>query len=638
MNTYIKEIYLFSKTDQRNVSLNSGLNIITGDSKTGKSALLEIVDYCLFSSRSTIPVGKITDFTELYCIILKTRKKYLIIARPAWKNTERLKAYLSVELNDNFLENFNSKYFEIKSLKPYKKIQIEVESHLGLSVADTRQSSHEDKRNAGKATMRSFVSLLFQHQNLIANKHSLFYRFDDYQKRKKTIDQFPILMGWADGEFYRLKQLLEAKNKELAKEIKVKKNTKLTTKEKIEKLKEPVKTYYTAIGYKWDDLEAPNLRSLTKLANNLPKIPRSSYEDSDIELQVKTLKRKRRQLGSALSNVKNIIDQIDINNGEANNYQLSLQHVTSIIKKDEKSLSCPICNQEVTHVNELVSTAIESQKLLLQEFNDIGYYKKDSSEHLNQLLTKRDSLKKEIKYLSINIEKLYKTTTTNRGLRDKLLILKGRIEEIILITSQQNKEEKYIADTNSLEDEIADIKNKISEYTPKYTIEEANVFLSNKMTDISKRLDFEEELQPGKMRFDLRTFDFVYEFKKQKIHLSEMGSGANWLACHLSLFLAFLHLTCKEENSSVPSFLFIDQPSQVYFPKINNIISEQSNENFDENIKQVKNIFNVILEEIAKIKKEYRFTPQVIVMEHADEEEFNNFVKERWSTEGKKLI
>ncbi|SMG64407.1 conserved hypothetical protein, partial [methanotrophic bacterial endosymbiont of Bathymodiolus sp.] len=96
---------------------------------------------------------------------------------------------------------------------------------------------------------------------------------------------------------------------------------------------------------------------------------------------------------------------------------------------------------------------------------------------------------------------------------------------------------------------------------------------------------------------DLKTFDFYYHYDKQNIRLSEMGSGANWLACHLSLFLSLLHISCKESKSCIPSFLLIDQPSQVYFPKVTKVIKEDKEQKdinddepkFDENIKQVKN-------------------------------------------------
>jgi uncharacterized protein YydD (DUF2326 family) len=190
MNAYIKKIALFSNNDMREVNLDDGLNIITGDSKTGKSALIEIVDYCLFSSRSTIPVGKITDFTELFCIIMQVGNKYLVIARPHWKSSDRIKAYFSFETDKSFLESFSREYFKAKELRGLKDVQVDVEKHLGLSVLDTRDSNESSKQSAGKATMRSFISLLFQHQNLIANKHSLFYRFDDFQKRKKQLISF----------------------------------------------------------------------------------------------------------------------------------------------------------------------------------------------------------------------------------------------------------------------------------------------------------------------------------------------------------------------------------------------------------------------------------------------------------------
>lgn len=162
------------------------------------------------------------------------------------------------------------------------------------------------------------------------------------------------------------------------------------------------------------------------------------------------------------------------------------------------------------------------------------------------------------------------------------------------------------------------------------------------MTLISQRLDFEEELQPGTMYFNLNDFEFYYQHNTEKIRLSEMGSGANWLACHLSLFLALLHLICKE-SSSIPAFLFLDQPSQVYFPRAITKITPQEQgadpeKTFDENIIQVKNIFNVILEEIQEIKKDYNVDTQVIVLEHADEPEFNQYVRKRWTTKGNKLI
>ena len=52
MISFIKSIIIFNKDgDKKVVPLEQGVNIITGESKTGKSALVEIIDYCLCSTR-----------------------------------------------------------------------------------------------------------------------------------------------------------------------------------------------------------------------------------------------------------------------------------------------------------------------------------------------------------------------------------------------------------------------------------------------------------------------------------------------------------------------------------------------------------------------------------------------------------
>lgn len=60
-----------------------------------------------------------------------------------------------------------------------------------------------DKDKQGKkASLRNMVSYLFQHQNLMASKFALFYRFSDFYKRKDVIEQFPVFAGIVGQEYY----------------------------------------------------------------------------------------------------------------------------------------------------------------------------------------------------------------------------------------------------------------------------------------------------------------------------------------------------------------------------------------------------------------------------------------------------
>ena len=87
MKSYIKDIVIFNKNgEKRVVPLEQGVNIITGESKTGKSALVEIIDYCLCSTRCTIPKGKITEFAYLYSLVMAIGDNTYVIARYNWND------------------------------------------------------------------------------------------------------------------------------------------------------------------------------------------------------------------------------------------------------------------------------------------------------------------------------------------------------------------------------------------------------------------------------------------------------------------------------------------------------------------------------------------------------------------------
>ena len=65
---HIASLGVFNKSGRRrDVEFRLGaLNILTGKSKTGKSAILDIVEYCLGRNAVTIPTGVISDRASWY--------------------------------------------------------------------------------------------------------------------------------------------------------------------------------------------------------------------------------------------------------------------------------------------------------------------------------------------------------------------------------------------------------------------------------------------------------------------------------------------------------------------------------------------------------------------------------------------
>jgi uncharacterized protein DUF3732 len=66
-------------------------------------------------------------------------------------------------------------------------------------------------------------------------------------------------------------------------------------------------------------------------------------------------------------------------------------------------------------------------------------------------------------------------------------------------------------------------------------------------------------------RLDLHNLTVVIDRPGRPIYMNRTGGGENHLAYHLSALLA-LHRFAKNNGQPMPSFLLIDQPTQVYFP------------------------------------------------------------------------
>lgn len=57
------------------------INIITGESATGKSTLTSIIDYCLGSVKCSIPVGLIREMTGWFSLHIQLANTEMIVAR-----------------------------------------------------------------------------------------------------------------------------------------------------------------------------------------------------------------------------------------------------------------------------------------------------------------------------------------------------------------------------------------------------------------------------------------------------------------------------------------------------------------------------------------------------------------------------
>jgi hypothetical protein len=130
------------------------------------------------------------------------------------------------------------------------------------------------------------------------------------------------------------------------------------------------------------------------------------------------------------------------------------------------------------------------------------------------------------------------------------------------------------------------------------------------MTRLANLLELEHRVP---YRLDLNRLTVIADRPEGPIVLNQnMGSAANHLGSHLIALLS-LHTYFLQHQRPVPSFLVIDQPTQVYFPPERyEAMQGESGELSDEDRLAVTRMFELLFE----VSKNTGL--QIIVLEHAN--------------------
>jgi len=655
MRSYIKYMGIIDQYDNcHHIDMHEGLNIITGKSSTGKSAIIEIFDYCTGSTENTIPSGVITDNAYLYFIVLYKGDTQLIIARKQAENTRKI--FFKIESNELDIDKFSNSYFGEEYYYDISTFREELGHFCGNNISDMDEFA-TDKNNKltkkGRPSFRNMVSFMLQHQNLIANKHSLFYRFDEKEKRERVINEFKIFAGLVNQQYYTLSQELEEYKIKLDKCLKEQNRFEANKKEKCSYLDELREEYYTISGNEL--FPGVNSRHMLDAPQAyLDKLKDASVAVNENSDQYKSLYTELTQKkNTLLANKRNItlkLEKVISSIKYAESYAETIDKYNPIKEAIKSKSVCPFCH----NVNE--KTRIEANKLT-EAINWLNSELRKSPMRIDSFLPKKreyenalQEINQQIRIINneiLKIQECNKRLENNRSLEEQSLKVRLQIENE-LEWSRDKSISFNNGDIEAIKQKIETIENVLQKkYDVENKLSEAEAYINHTMNEIGRNLDFEASYTPINLHFDIHTFE-LYHLKDDnhtKVYLRSMGSGANWLYSHICLFLAILkYFSSLGDKALVPSILFLDQPSQVYFPTTidtNDVkfdaekLKQLENKSADEDLKAVTNLFIQIIKVINSINEEYGFMPQIIISDHADyldlgEYDFNSYVVCRW--------
>lgn len=504
---------------------------------------------------------------------------------------------------------------------------------------------------------------MLQHQNLVANKHALFYRFDEKEKRDQVIEHTKIFLGLVDQEFFILSQEKERLSLEFNKLHREKENNARVASKQKQRLAPVLNQLYAMMGFKNEPIPLNIIlinprdakERLDKIIipekinyNSNAAVEYYNHLKTQLNLKVSALRKLQRQASSISKNIEE--ERRLFSNGSKMKWEEKIQVASSV---------CPFCH---TQNNELLHSAKRLQDAITKVVHNLSHIKPMKAKFESSLIDvkrKIGELKNEITPLNeqiLVIETSEKQISEQKSLYETILVVKARLF-MLLEGISLGDDIELDRNIEFIKNDIYKIDKKLAEYDIKKGIENANLKINAYMADIGKHFEFEESYKPINLHFSFETFDLYHlTDKKEKIYLRSMGSGANWLYSHISLFLA-LHRYFAElgKKCSIPSILFLDQPTQVYFPNFrrdesvtfNDVkVAERSDRgkserDLDDDIKAVENLFSQLSSYCDEIKISTGFAPQIIVTDHADDLilsngiEFESLVNgNRWRNRG----
>jgi hypothetical protein len=572
------------------------------------------------------------------------------------------------------VESFNSDdidrdYFSRSYFRPLDEFKKHLRDFfLDIDDVDESLAARANRRfNAKAATpsIRSFSSFILQHQNLVANKHALFYRFDENEKRDQAIDHTKIFLGLVDQKYFHLSQEKER----LSADVKRLERQKETNKRISENYKQnvgPVLSHlYALMGFKNEPLPLQQvLRHPQDAKDQLDKIiiPERISHNSDAVTQLyNQFKLGRTHKTAELRKLQRQAASINKHIKEEERFVDNVEKFSSPKHVHISASVCPFCHTEKDTLREC---AEKLQKAITKVSGNLAQTRPMKAKFESSLIEVQRNIEvcdKELTAFNLQIteiEKTEKQLVEQKSLYESILMQKAKLF-VLLDTLNMADDAELEKQIKALNKQLKDINKDLKQYDVQKELENASAKVNEYMAEIGSHFEFEASYKPINLHFSFETFDLYHLTpKNEKFYLRSMGSGANWLYCHVTLFLA-LHKYFAELNDkcAIPSIIFFDQPTQVYFPNFNrdnsSTFEEQKSQeaeqrktlnvdqNIDEDIKAVENLFSQLSNYCNELEQKNGFSPQIIVTDHADNltlsngVEFESLVNDnRWRTRG----
>jgi hypothetical protein len=617
----IRSIHIYSHNGQRR-DLRfkvDGLNVITGRSSTGKSALSEIIEYCMGRSSFNVPEGVIRDKVAWFAVIYQFGKEQVLVAKPTPPgggvscSTAMLRRGAQLQAPE----------FKDLAVNTDDDSIVELLSRL-LGIPENRTAvALEHSRDSYDANVKHTFYYLFQKQGLVANKDQLFYRQNEQFQPQAIRDTLPILLGVSSHDRYELESRLRTAQRDLrinSKQLEQARDAVDTSHEQAIGLYSEART----VGVISNIPGNPNADGIINVLRSALSWKPETVADDDgsrvslLEEELSQLRQDRRDAQTRIDAARQFAKRAGGYESEAAEQIDRLASIKALPRNPENGeWQWPFSERNLALESPVAAVLLNELESLDRELRIVTGQRPKLEAYLTELAGKAEGIAGTIKQKEVELSAAISgnEVIAQMGTRNNAAArVVGRIS-LFLETLLPNE------DIARLEAENRRLNNKAKQLENQIGADDSNERLTSILNNISAHVsryiqEFNAEFSPYPARLNLPQLTIIFDRPERPVPMGRTGGGENHLAYHLSALLA-VHLFAAQNNHPIPRFLLIDQPTQVYFP------SEQVYKDADGSVQKTEadadlNAVRRLFELLLKFTQEDVPGFQLIVTEHAN--------------------
>lgn len=624
----IKEIILWPKNPAfkpRRLHFEPGkVNIISGASRTGKSAVIPIIDYCLGSKECLIPVKTIRNACAWFGVVVQTAAGEKLFARPepgGQRSTDEMFILEAVAI-DAIPESVekNTNLGHVRSV---------LDELAGLTNLDFGSGDPQSGFDA-RPSFRDLSAFTFQPQNVIANPDVLFFKTNTYKKREKLIKVFPYVLGAITPELMakqhelkRLKSELTRKERELKGAMGVSSRWLAELRAKVSEARElgliPADqsgdlTRETMMRLLQEIVERTDVTiavTAETISDAVKELQGLGNEESEVSRELTTLRRRLAEMSRIRESAANYHQGLHVQRDR-------LQVSSWLVAQQSGDEGCPVCGGRMEASSDKLAQLSQALVAVEQEAGEAFEIPPAFEREMQRVQAEVDEATEKLKAVQLRKRAL---TERSKAAQNQQFQTKrverfiGSLENALQLHQSLGENGEIQTEVAKLRERVHQLENELRSGNIEHRKRQALTHVNSYAARLMPLLDSERPDDPVSLEID----DLTVKVKgtDRDDYLSEIGSGSNWLAYHVAMILALQQFFISLRHSPVPGFVVIDQPSQVYFPK--RLVTREDEETEeprferDEDIEAVRKVFNVLSNVVEAAKGKL----QVIVLDHA---------------------